>query len=104
MLELIGEEEVRLEELLAIHLEREESAGERLGFDDSETGEWLRRYQLTFNRTLLRILETLQRAERTRAEPATGAEEEPQRGSESGASRRSAAPGSPARPQLALVT
>jgi hypothetical protein len=61
MLDLIADEEVRLEELLTIHLEREEAAGERLAFDDSDSGEWLRRYQLTFNRTLLRILETLRK-------------------------------------------
>ena len=61
LLELIDDEEVRLEELLTIHLEREAAAGERLAFDDSDPGEWLRRYQLTFNRTLLRILETLRK-------------------------------------------
>ena len=38
MLELIDDEEVRLEELLTIHLEREEAAGERLAFDDSDSG------------------------------------------------------------------
>jgi hypothetical protein len=62
LLELITEQEERLEKALALHLERESAAaGDRLGFEDTEAGERLRRYQLACNRTLMRILETLRK-------------------------------------------
>ena len=78
VLKIIAEEEERLEEVLELHLERDEAGGlEPLLFDDSESGERLRRYQLACNRTLLRILETLERRQRARgkarAEPAAAA-------------------------------
>ena len=45
--------------MLELHLERDEAGGlEPLLFDDSESGERLRRYQLACNRTLLRMLQT----------------------------------------------
>jgi hypothetical protein len=66
LLELITEQEERLEKALALHLERESAAaGDRLGFEDTEAGERLRRYQLACNRTLMRILETLRKRRRT---------------------------------------
>ena len=75
VLKIIAAEEERLEEVLELHLERDEAGGlEPLLFDDSESGERLRRYQLACNRTLLRILDTLERRQRARgkarAEPA----------------------------------
>ncbi len=75
LLKIVAEEEERLEEVLELHLERDEAAGlEPLLFDDSDSGERLRRYQLACNRTLLRILDTLERRQRARgkarAEPA----------------------------------
>ena len=68
--------------MLELHLERDEAAGlEPLLFDDSESGERLRRYQLACNRTLLRILDTLERRQRARgkarAEPAAAAADRP---------------------------
>ncbi len=78
LLKIVAEEEERLEEVLELHLERDEAGGlEPLLFDDSESGERLRRYQLACNRTLLRILDTLERRQRARgkarAEPAAAA-------------------------------
>ncbi len=78
VLKIIAAEEERLEEVLELHLERDETAGlEPLLFDDSDSGERLRRYQLACNRTLLRILDTLERRQRARgkarAEPAAAA-------------------------------
>ena len=78
LLKIIAEEEERLEEVLELHLERDEAGGlEPLLFDDSDSGERLRRYQLACNRTLLRILDTLERRQRARgkarAEPAAAA-------------------------------
>ena len=75
VLKIIAAEEERLEEVLELHLERDEAGGlEPLLFDDSDSGERLRRYQLACNRTLLRILDTLERRQRARgkarAEPA----------------------------------
>jgi hypothetical protein len=65
LLELISEQEERLEKALALHLERESAAaGDRLGFEDTEAGERLRRYQLACNRTLMRILEALRKRRR----------------------------------------
>jgi hypothetical protein len=65
LLALIAEEEARLEERLTTLLEREEAqAAERLGFEDTIEGERLRRYQMTCNRTLLRIIETLRKRRR----------------------------------------
>ena len=59
LLAVIAEEEERLEEVLEMHLERDEAAGsEPVLFDDSESGERLRRYQLSGNRTLMRVLQT----------------------------------------------
>ncbi len=67
LLKIVAEEEERLEEVLELHLERDEAAGlEPLLFDDSDSGERLRRYQLACNRTLLRILDTLERRQRAR--------------------------------------
>ena len=67
LLKIVAEEEERLEEVLELHLERDEAVGlEPLLFDDSESGERLRRYQLACNRTLLRILDTLERRQRAR--------------------------------------
>ena len=69
LLELITEQEERLEKALALHLERESAAaGDRLGFEDTEAGERLRRYQLACNRTLMRILETLRKRRLPKAE------------------------------------
>ncbi len=78
LLKIVAEEEERLEEVLELHLERDEAGGlEPLLFDDSDSGERLRRYQLACNRTLLRILDTLERRQRARgkarAEPAAAA-------------------------------
>ena len=59
LLKIIAEEEERLEEVLKLHLERDEAAGSApLLFDDSELGERMRRYQLSGNRTLMRVLQT----------------------------------------------
>ena len=70
LLKIIADEEERLEEVLELHLERDEAAGlEPLLFDDSESGERLRRYQLACNRTLLRILDTLERRQRRGGRP-----------------------------------
>ena len=82
LLKIIAEEEERLEEVLELHLERDEAVGlEPLLFDDSESGERLRRYQLACNRTLLRILDTLERRQRARgkarAVPAAAAADRP---------------------------
>ncbi len=65
LLELVSEQEERLETLLAAHLERESAADpDALGFQDTAEGERLRRYQMACNRTLLRILETLRKRHR----------------------------------------
>ena len=56
---LVAEQVNRLEELLARHLDRDAAAGvDRLEFDDSHAGELVRRYQLSCNRTLVRVLQT----------------------------------------------
>ena len=63
LLELIAEEEERLEALLAEHLERTEPiVGE--SFDATDAGERLRRYQAACDRGLLRVLETLRKRHR----------------------------------------
>ena len=63
LLELIAEEEERLEELLAGHLERTEpTVGE--SFDATDAGERLRRYQASCDRGLLRVLEALRKRQR----------------------------------------
>ena len=63
LLELIAEEEERLEALLAGHLERTEPpVGD--SFDASEAGERLRRYQASCDRGLLRVLEALRKRHR----------------------------------------
>ncbi len=63
LLALVDEQSGRLERLLASHIEREAAAEEaRQGFEDTDAGERLRRYQLAANRTLMRILETLRSA------------------------------------------
>ena len=82
LLKIVAEEEERLEEVLELHLERDEAVGlEPLLFDDSDSGERLRRYQLACNRTLLRILDTLERRQRARgkarAVPAAAAADRP---------------------------
>ena len=64
LLELVGEEEGRLEERLAMLLERPEPSGAEWEFDASEAGERLRRYQATCDRTLLRVLEALRKRRR----------------------------------------
>ena len=65
LLELVSEQAERLETLLAAHLERESAADpDALGFQDTQEGERLRRYQMACNRTLLRILETLRKRHR----------------------------------------
>jgi hypothetical protein len=64
LLAIVSEEEVRLEELLAQHLEREVSSDSVLEFDASEAGERLRRYQATCDRALLRVLEALRKRQR----------------------------------------
>ena len=51
--------------MLERHLERDEAAGSApLLFDDSESGERMRRYQLSGNRTLMRVLQTYYKVER----------------------------------------
>ena len=82
LLKIVAAEEERLEEVLELHLERDEAGGlEPLLFDDSESGERLRRYQLACNRTLLRILDTLERRQRARgkarAEPTAAIADRP---------------------------
>ena len=73
LLELVSEQEERLETLLAAHLERESAADpDALGFQDTAEGERLRRYQMACNRTLLRILETLRRRHREADQPKEG--------------------------------
>ena len=63
LLELIAEEEERLEELLAEHLERTEpTVGE--SFDATDAGERLRRYQAACDRGLLRVLDAIQKRHR----------------------------------------
>jgi hypothetical protein len=70
LLELVSEQTERLETLLAAHLERESAVGtDGLGFQDTEAGERLRRYQMACNRTLLRILETLRKRGRETGKP-----------------------------------
>ncbi|MHB1560790.1 MAG: hypothetical protein ACYC61_25325, partial [Isosphaeraceae bacterium] len=65
LLTLVAEQSERLEALLEAHLQREAAAEEaRLGFEDTDDGERLRRYQLAAHRTLLRILEILRRRHR----------------------------------------
>jgi hypothetical protein len=62
LLELVSEEEYRLEELLATLLERPLPSSDAASeFDASDVGERLRRYQATCDRTLLRVLETLRK-------------------------------------------
>ncbi len=62
LLALIAAEEERLEAALAGHLEREEAeAAAELAFDDSAWGERLRRYEVSNDKTLLRIIETLRK-------------------------------------------
>ena len=82
VLKIVAAEEERLEEVLELHLERDEAGElEPLLFDDSDSGERLRRYQLACNRTLLRILDTLERRQRARgkarSEPAAAAADPP---------------------------
>ncbi len=56
---LVAEQVKRLEDLLARHLDRDVAAGvDRLEFDDSHAGELIRRYQISCNRTLIRVLQT----------------------------------------------
>ena len=59
LLELVGEEEGRLEEGLTTLLERPEPSGAEWAFDASDAAERLRRYQATCDRSLLRVLEAL---------------------------------------------
>ncbi len=65
LLALIAQEEERLEAALAGHLEREEAEAQAaLAFDDSAWGERLRKYEVSNDKTLLRIIETLRRRQR----------------------------------------
>ena len=64
LLATAAEEEQRLEELVAIHLEREETAAGWRAFDDSPLGETLRKYQVTFSRTLFRLLDMLRQRQK----------------------------------------
>ncbi|MHB1557555.1 MAG: hypothetical protein ACYC61_08750 [Isosphaeraceae bacterium] len=68
LLTLVGEQIEHLEELLARHIERDEAArpADEAGFEDSEVGERLRRYLLANNRTLMRILDAVQKRRRER--------------------------------------
>jgi hypothetical protein len=62
LLALIVNEEQRLEGVLEGHLEREEAELQAaLAFDDSAWGERLRRCELSSDKTLLRIIETLRK-------------------------------------------
>ena len=72
LLELVGEEEGRLEERLTTLLERPEPSGAEWAFDASDAAERLRRYQATCDRTLLRVLEALRK--RRRAADGSGSE------------------------------
>ena len=65
LLELVGEEEGRLEERLTALLERQDAdAGAEPEFDASDAGERLRRYQATCDRSLLRVLDALRKRRR----------------------------------------
>ncbi len=65
LLALIAAEEERLEAALAGHLEREEAlAAVEQAFDDSAWGERLRKYEVSCDKTLLRIIETLRKRQR----------------------------------------
>jgi hypothetical protein len=62
LLDLIAEQEARLEAILAGHLEREKAeATAALAFDVTSEGERLRRYELALDRELLRIIEGLRK-------------------------------------------
>ena len=81
LLELVSEQEERLEALLAEHLERESAADpDALGFQDTPEGERLRRYQMACDRALLRILEALRKRHRE-ADQAKGGEKRARKGS-----------------------
>ena len=71
LLEIIAEEEERLEALLAEHLERTNSIVDT-GFDAGDECERLRRYQASCDRGLLRVLEAL-RKRRAQADRAAAA-------------------------------
>jgi hypothetical protein len=62
LLELVARAATRLEALLSVHEQRQalESPGrlDALAFDDSDSGERLRRYQLACERTLIRTINT----------------------------------------------
>ena len=72
LLELVGEEEGRLEERLATLLERQEATSGASEFDASDAAERLRRYQATCDRALLRVLEALRKRRRDADTPGTG--------------------------------
>jgi hypothetical protein len=79
LLALVSEEEGRLEDALASHLQRHEaSAGAALEFDASDEGERLRRYQATCDRALMRVLDALRKRRRD-AEGATAGPRRPAR-------------------------
>ncbi|MHB1559698.1 MAG: hypothetical protein ACYC61_19800 [Isosphaeraceae bacterium] len=97
LLALVGERIEWLEELLARHIERDEasSPADEAGFEDSEIGERLRRYLLANNRTLMRILDAVQKRRRER---------ETDRSTARPAGRSAPAPmPSPAGPDVALA-
>jgi hypothetical protein len=59
LIALVAEQVSRLEDILTQHLDRDAAtAVDRLEFDDSHAGELIRRYQLSCNRTLVRVLQT----------------------------------------------
>ena len=73
LIELVTEQENRLEEILAAHIERETAAEAMRGnFDETDLGERLRRHQVWCNRTILRILEILRRRHREADRAASG--------------------------------
>jgi hypothetical protein len=67
LLALVTDEEQRLEDLLGMLLDRDQTSRPTLEFDDSDSAERLRRYQATCDRSLLRILEALRKRRRDAA-------------------------------------
>ena len=72
LLAIVGAEEERLEELLAIRLERGDADDLLSAFDASDAGERLRRYQATCDRALVRVLEAMRKRHRDTLAPAAG--------------------------------
>ncbi|MHB1560575.1 MAG: hypothetical protein ACYC61_24245, partial [Isosphaeraceae bacterium] len=97
LIELVTEQENRLEEILAAHIEREAAAEQMRGnFDETDLGERLRRHQVSCNRTILRILEILRRRHRETDRAASGgARSEGRKGSGKAASAAATSPTGP---------